>query len=496
MNKLRDLIDRQLGIVSMYHVVVIGLVAISGWALVLMAAGELAYSPLAFIISIALCTGVSFGSNTLFGWLFGVRPHHESAVITGLILALLFTPPVGVLAGLKLALVAVIAMASKYVLAVRGKHLFNPAAIAIVIASVGQLAYASWWIATPALLPLTILAAGLILYKTQKVTMAVLFLGISITLLSIQTAFLGPLSLQALGAAITSWPLIFFAGVMLSEPQTLPPKRSQQYLVAAIVAVFVTMPLHYGTIVMMPALALIIGNILAFYFGTRRGIALRLIDKKPIGSNGHELLFDTKPFQFEPGQYMELSLPHGGMDRRGMRRVFSIIGRPYDEQVSIATRLPEPSSSFKRALVGMKKGQLVYATRVAGDFVLPKETSDPILFIAGGIGITPLISFLMAPGRRDITVLYAVSSVADIMFADVLRQYDIKVVIVTPDTAPLPDPAWLRQHGVITRELLTRYIQPDSHVYISGPPPMVTRAKRYAASLGARHIRTDHFKGY
>lgn len=498
MRDIKNWLDFLLGKLTMYHVVVQALVLLVFAAFVLMFTGYLSYSPIEFAVSILLlCTG-AYAFNKLFGWLFGVKPHAESAVITGLILALLFTPPVSVIAGVKLLLVVAIAMASKYILAIRGKHIFNPAAAAIVIASVGQLAYASWWVATPALLPVAIVSALLVLYKTQKIYMGLMFLGIAIALITIQTAVSGQLTTQTLIAAITSWPLVFFAGIMLSEPQTLPPRRWQQYTIAGIVAVLMTIPIHYGTILMTPALALIIGNAVAFYMGIRRGVTFRLVDKKQIGNNSFELTFDTKELVFEPGQYVELSLPHAHMDMRGMRRVFTIIGRAGASQVSIATRLPDKASSFKRALTGMKTGQIVYGTRIAGDFVLPKDPSVPIVFIAGGIGITPFLSFIMAEKKRDITLIYAVSTLSDILFIDELKRYDIKVIIVSSDTGVLPDPSWRLEPGRLSAELIASYIKKDDepHVYISGPPSMVSDARSLVKSMGIRTIRTDHFTGY
>lgn len=482
----------------MYHVVVLGLSGLTVAAAGLMLSGYLPYSMPLFVVSIILFVGGSYASNWLFGWLFGVRPHSESAVITGLILALLFSPPVSFIAAIKIVLVATIAMASKYILAYRGKHIFNPAAVAIVIASVGGLAYATWWIATPALLPLTVIVAFLILYKTQKVRMGIVFLGVAVALFTAQVLIGGDWSAKVITASLVSWPLVFFAGVMLSEPQTLPPRRKQQYIIAIVVAVLMVIPFHYQSIIMTPALALIIGNGLAFYMGARQAVTLRLVDKKRIGTDSYELTFDTKPLPFVPGQYVELTIPHRRADARGLRRVFTIVGRANDTQLSIATRVPEKPSSFKHALTTLKTGQTIHGTRIAGDFVLPDDTDIPVVFVAGGIGITPLISFLMDTKKRDITVLYAVTSVADMVFIDVLRRYDVRVIVVTPDSAPLPENDWLRETGHLSVQIIEKYIDPTTrpYVYISGPPVMVDQVKRLVKDIGIKDIKTDHFTGY
>lgn len=499
MSGIRDHIDLMIGKLTMYHIVVQGLVLLIVASFVLMLTGYLPYSPVSFAASLVLFCGGSYAANKLFGWLFGVRSHAESAVITGLILALLFSPPESMLDGVKLLLVAAIAMASKYVIALRAKHIFNPAAIAIVIASIGQLAYASWWVATPALLPFTIVAAALILYKTEKIRVGLVFLVVAVGLITLQMIAAGQISTAALSAALTSWPLVFFAGVMLSEPQTLPPRRWQQYSIAALVGVLVVTPFHYGPVLMTPALALVIGNAVAFYMGIQRNVTLRLVSKKQIGKNGYELTFDVKPFAFEPGQYVELSLPHAHMDLRGMRRVFTLIGRSNATQVSIATRLPEKSSSFKRAFTNMKNGQIVYGTRVAGDFVLPRDPSIPIVFIAGGIGITPLISFIMSEQKRDITLIYSVASLSDMFFVDELRRYDVTVIVVTSQGGKLPDSSWKLVTGKLSAQVIGDVTRSDGHpphVYVSGSPKMVKEAVALAKEAGVRTIRTDQFTGY
>lgn len=498
MNNMGDYLDEQLGRITMYRLVVYGLIAISLMALGLMLVGYLPYSPVAFLASVGLFVGMSYAANRLLGWLFGVRPHSESAIITGLILALLFVPPTTFLEGLQLGLIAVIAMASKYVIAFRGRHIFNPAAIGIVLAGVTGLAYAAWWIATPALLPITAIVSWLILFKTKRLQMAGVFLAVAVGVILARTAVDGGLSFQTVTMALTSWPLVFFAGVMLCEPLTLPPRKRQQFIEAAVVGLLLGSGLQLGGVTMTPALALVVGNILGWYWGTRRLIKLRLVSRKHMGLNMYDFTFDSNKPQYIAGQYLELSLPHRHADSRGMRRTFSIVGRPGDEHLNIGTRLPEKPSSFKRALMNMKPGQTVYATRIAGDFVLPDDESVPVVLIAGGIGVTPYISYIMTAGKRDMKLIYAVSSSADLAYVEQLRSHDITITIVSPDEAPLPEPTWRHSKApflneTIIKEMIDTGSQPI--VYISGPPGMVNRTKRIVRGLGLRY-KTDHFAGY
>jgi ferredoxin-NADP reductase len=486
---MTDWLDEQLGRITMYRLVLYGLIVLAAMALLLMMTGEFDYSPIHFLISIIVSVGAAYGANRLFGWLFSVRPHGESAIITGLILALLFIPPITVIGYAKLALVAIIAMASKYIIVVRGRHVFNPAAIAIVIASVGGLAFAGWWIATPAMIPVTLVVALLILYRTKKLRIGLIFIATAIISLALQGT--------GVATALTSWPLLFVAGIMLTEPLTLPPHARQQYAVAAIVGILMTVPFHYGRITMTPALALVIGNLIGWWFGQRRSIKLRYVGKKQMGASTYDFTFDSARLAFQPGQYLELTVPHARPDSRGQRRIFSIASKPGEEQVNIGTKIPTKPSSYKRALMNLRTGETLYATRIAGDFVLPRDTQSPIICIAGGIGITPYISFLLS-SDRPLQLLYAVNSADDLSYVDQLRQHNIAVTIVSPNDMRLPDPDWKHVKGRIDSDVLKTSIDIESNpsVYVSGPPAMVMNTKRLLRGIGVTRIKVDEFSGY
>lgn len=482
-------LDQQLGRITMYRSVLYALIVLTVMAFILMIAGNIDYSPLSFLLSIAVSVGIAYGSNRLFNWLFSVHPHTESALITGLILALLFTPPESALGFAKLGLVVVIAMASKYVIAPRGRHIFNPAAIAIVIASISGLAYAGWWIATPAMIPVTLLVAAMLLYRTKKVRMGMIFIAAAIVFLFLRGT--DPLT------ALTSWPILFVAGIMLTEPLTLPPRARQQYIVALLVAFLITLPFSYSRITMTPALALVAGNAVGWWFGQRRAVKLRYASKKQMGNDTYELTFDTRKAAFEPGQYLELSLPHSHPDSRGQRRMFSIVGSPGDEQISIGTKLPPKPSSFKRALMNLKTGEALYATRVAGDFVLPSDPKVPVVCIAGGIGVTPFISYCLSTDR-PLRLIYSVSNLTDLSYVHVLKQHAIDVTVVSPSDGILPDADWRHIKGKLDKQTLGELIDATTQpaVYISGPPTMVNATRKIVKELGIHRVKVDEFSGY
>lgn len=495
---MKDWLDAQLSRVTMYRLVTLCLSALLVASGLFALTGYFSFSPIELFIATSVLIGATLGTSKLFGWLFGVSVQSESSAITGLILAFLFMPPTSWQGWAVLVFIGVIAGASKFLLAIRGRHIFNPAAVAAVIAGAVGLAGASWWVATPALLPVVVMISLLILYKTRRLLMGGVFVAVAVVAVTLQGMLAGEMIGESLWLAVASWPIVFFAGVMLSEPLTQPPRRSQQLAIAALVAVLLAMPLQTSVLTMSPALALLIGNAISWWLGTRRAVKLKFVERKRLTPSSYEFIFEgTAPFR--AGQYIELMLPHKKPDSRGARRVFTIATSPGDKSLRFGIKIPERSSTFKQALMVLQPGKVIQATRIAGDFVLPKDTKQPVLFVAGGIGITPLISYIRARQSHDITLVYAVSSPAEIAYRDVLAVSGMKVIVVVPGGKAEVPGGWKVVDGAfVSEDILAEHVADlkDRTAYISGPPLMVNAVKRSVRKLGARFVHTDHFSGY
>lgn len=496
---MKDQLEYWLSKVTMYRLVTLCLSVLLGVAAVLSATGYLAFSVWSLMLGAGILLASTYGSGRLFGWLFGVRPHGESSIITALILTCLFLPPTSALGVIVFVLIGFFASASKYLIAVRGRHILNPAAASAAIATTTGLVSMAWWVATPALLPLTLIIALLILYKTRRLQMGMVFMSIASTLVTAQAVLFGATLSEGLWSAFASWPILFFAGVMLSEPLTQPPRRWQQLTIAAIVAVLFAAPIHSPLIPFTPAIALVVGNIIAWYWGSRRSLALKFIKKVQLTPSSYEFVFSGS-VPYVAGQYIELTVPHKKADSRGQRRLFTIATSPGDKTVRFGIKIPEKHSTFKQALLELREGNVVRATRVAGDFLLPNDTTQPLLFVAGGIGITPLISYLRSYKDRDIILVYAVASAAEIAYRDILAVAGIPVIIVTATgrVDNMPGGWNVIRADAVSTELLKKAVKDiqTRAVYISGPPLMVNAVARSAHQLGVRRIKTDHFAGY
>jgi ferredoxin-NADP reductase len=449
--------------------------------------GGLSYTPLSIASGVVVFVVVCLIANYAFGYIFSVKVQYQSAIISGLILSFLFTPPSEAKDYLIIAMIAVIAMASKYLLAWRGRHIFNPAAVAAVIIACTGITAASWWVATPILLVPVLLFGTFTLYRTHRLRMGYLYVFVALAISLLVTAGQGSISLETTWMVIASYPILFLAFFMLTEPLTQAPRNWQRNGIAVAVAVLASSQLFVGNILLAPESALIIGNIIAFMFGQKQAIRLRFVGKSEFANGQVEYSFaPVKPLRFKAGQYIELSLPHKRIDMRGMRRMFSIASDEEAETLQIITRHSTPSSSFKSALHALKENDIISATGIYGDFVLPKNESQKIMFLAGGIGITPFLSHIVSlASTRDIILLYFIRNQEDIVKKDELQKAKTRGVTVV-----------FVQNQTIT-EALDQYVRDGSEriAYVSGAPGFVDTAKLVLKNR-SKKVVTDYFSGY
>jgi ferredoxin-NADP reductase len=492
--------DTAIGRVTMYRLVSILLVVLVIASLVLSATGLLFFTPLELAAALAVAVGVSVASSRIVAPLFRVVPHTESAVITGLLLFFIFRPSIDPLELGAIALAALVATLSKYLVAVRGRHIVNPAAFGAVVVGATGLSVSWWWVGSTALLPVVAAGALLILYRTRRFALAGVFVLVSVGAIVVQLFDSGMTLPAALATPFTSYPVVFFAAFMLTEPLTLPPRRWQQLVEAGIVGLLFALPYSLGPLFATPELALVAGNVLAFLAGQRRGIRLVLESRRKLTPTVVELRFrPAAPVRYDAGQYVELTVPHDHPDSRGSRRMFSVATAPGGDLLTVAFREHEPGSSFKRAVARLEPGAVVRATGVWGDFTLPADAAKPLVLVAAGIGITPFLSQLgdlrRSGEHRDVVLVYAVPGAAEIAFREELELLGIPVFLAAPERPETLPAGWrYLGPGRLTGERLAEAIPDLSQrtALLSGPPALVDALR----PVFGRRARTDYFSGY
>src|SRR3989338_8151349 len=131
--------------ITMYRLLLYYLIALLAAAVVFSAAGILPYNPVDILASAGFLAALSWLWNAVVSRVWKIPVNAESSLITALILALIITPGRSYESFLLLLSSGLIALASKYILAIRGKHVFNPAALGAPVVGFFFEQGATWW---------------------------------------------------------------------------------------------------------------------------------------------------------------------------------------------------------------------------------------------------------------------------------------------------------------------------------------------------------------
>lgn len=499
-----DVLDR----ITMYRLLLYYLIGLLVVAVGLSVVKDLQYSPITIVASTLILVATCWVVNRLLAYIFAAPVNGESSLITGLILALIITPKFGIYDILFLLAAAGLAMGSKYVLTINRRHIFNPAAIAVALTALGPRQAASWWIGSAVLLPFVVIGGLLLVRKLRRGQMVLSFLLAVFVATIIYTLIGHGNVVTALKEAALSSPVFFLGFIMLTEPLTSPPTKKKQAWYAVLVGALLPPQVHLLNLYSSPELALIIGNIFSYIISPKTKLFPVLKEKVRIAADAVEFVFTPgQKLAYQPGQYMEWTLPHLDTDKRGSRRYFTLASSPTEPNIRLGVKFYKQSSSYKKALLAMDSDTPIVAAQIAGDFTLPKDPNQKLAFIAGGIGVTPfrsMVKYLLDTGdNRSVSMLYSARNAQDVAYKELLEEARQKIEIRTTyaltDTGTnLPDSYSIA--GFITKQTIEEQI-PDClerTFYISGTHSMVTSMQDILVGLGVSkgHIKVDYFPGY
>lgn len=503
-----NFIDDFLNSITMYRLVLYVLMAIIVWAAILSFLGFLPFTPYALLFSTAFLLFIGWATNAVFAGVFETPANAESFYISALILALIISP-ISSFADLSfLFWAAVLTMASKFILAVRKKHIFNPVALAVFVTSVTINKSATWWVGTAWMLPVVAVGGLLITRKIRRFDLVGSFALVSLITIAITNMSHGVSVATTVSRMLLNSPWVFFATVMLTEPLTTPPTRGLRIWYGAITGFLFSPLVHLGSVYTAPESALLLGNLYSWWVSPKEKLLLMFTQKIQLAPNIYDFIFATnRPARFTPGQYMEWTLSHKSPDDRGNRRYFTISSSPTEGGLRLGVRFNNPSSSFKTAMLTMSPGSKMLAGQLAGDFTLPPDPSEKLVFVAGGIGVTPFRSMvkyaLDTNQKRDIVLLFSNKTASEIVYSETFdeaaKKFGMKTIYTLTDKTQLPAD-WAGSVGRIDAAMIEKEI-PDYRqrlFYISGPNALVTANERLLRSMGVSrsHIKTDFFPGF
>ena len=209
--------------------------------------------------------------------------------------------------------------------------------------------------------------------------------------------------------------------------------------------------------------------------------------------------------EFRPGQYFHVTLPNlGDDDEKGLRRHITVVTSPNEKGVlGFATRMRD--SAFKRTLGELPLGSEVEIEPPKGKFVLPEETARPLVFVAGGIGITVFRSMLRyireerLPYR--VTLIYSNRERESTAFLDELRELeqalrDFRLILTMTE-----DPGWEGETRKVDSEFVKDYLGEDLNEYtflVAGPPGMAEGVQKALEEAGVRdeNVIAERYSGY
>lgn len=492
------LVDDFLDSITMYRLVLYFLILLAGVGFIYSIFGVLPYDPINYVFSFTLLLVASGITNYVFAIAFDAPTNIESVYISALILGLIIVPPVNFTQVLFVAWAGVLAMSSKFILTISKKHVFNPVAVSVALTAFFINGTASWWVGVPSMLPFVAIGGFLIVRKIRRWDLVLSFLGTALTVIFVSTLLKGSNPLNITWRSLTDTPLLFFAAIMITEPLTTPPTKTLRIIYGAIVGFLFAPDVHLGSIFTTPEIALIIGNIYSYIVSPKYKVLLTLKDKLRLTPDTYDFVFATdSPIKFTPGQYMEFTFPHPESDSRGVRRYLSLASSPTENELRLGVKFGSPPSSFKKSLLKLTPDQKIAAGQLIGDFVMPKDKSKKLVFMAGGIGITPyrsMLQYLIDKGeRRDIAVFYSATNQDDFVYRDVLarakEKLGIKVILIPTSST-----------GHIGPKMVAEYL-PDygeRTYYISGSHGVVVALKDVVKRLGVgdNQIITDYFPGF
>ncbi len=230
-------------------------------------------------------------------------------------------------------------------------------------------------------------------------------------------------------------------------------------------------------------------------------------DKREVAKGTLLVLFDLggESLDYRPGQYFWVELldpPYE--DEKGSRRHITAVTSPTERgMIGLCTRLRD--SAFKRSLAELPVGAEVEVEQPKGDFVLPEDSSRPLVFVAGGIGITVFRSMLRyiqderLPHR--VTLIYSNRDRESAALLDEIEEIDRANPNVRVILTMTKDPEWPGETRRIDAAFLREYLgdELESSTYlVAGPPEMAkaSTAELESAGVAPEHISTDGFSGY
>lgn len=237
---------------------------------------------------------------------------------------------------------------------------------------------------------------------------------------------------------------------------------------------------------------------------------VRLREQRPETQDVMTFVFDLQGqrYFYTAGQFAYFELDDLKFDDpRGKRRHFTLSSSPTENGiVQFTTKLR--GFGLKETLRAASPGLELSLEEARGRFVLEENTGKSIVFLGGGIGVTPFRSMLRYATDENleipITLLYSAEAPEQLVFRkefDLLPQENPRLkVVLTVSALENAEKLWLGETGRIDEAKIRAHVQdlPNTIFYTCGPPPMVQAMQELLKAMGVADeaVRVERFTGY
>lgn len=207
------------------------------------------------------------------------------------------------------------------------------------------------------------------------------------------------------------------------------------------------------------------------------------------------------PFTFLPGQYASIT---SEIEGQKVRRSYTISSSPTQrDYIELTIKREQHGLESRHLHDHAVTGDLLEIAAPAGRFFFTGKEAEGIVLIAGGVGITPMMSVLRSLTDRsyehDIFLLYGVNTPTDLIFheeCDYLARRHQRLHIVSI-VAKADGTDWAGPVGYLTADFIAASVPEiaSRRVHLCGPPPMMDAVKAALAQLQvpADQVKTEEF---
>lgn len=199
---------------------------------------------------------------------------------------------------------------------------------------------------------------------------------------------------------------------------------------------------------------------------------------------------NNKPFHFQPGQFAWITAWDSPF--RDHEHPFSFSGSA-EKSTQLFFTIKE-LGDFTASIKNLSKTQRVYIDGPYGSFSIDRHPhSERFAFIAGGIGITPIMSMLRTLAdrgdSRHLTLIYANKMLEVATFLEEIEELTQKLNLKVVHVLESPPEGWRCEKGFLTAEILKRHLLVEHipnriEIFICGPDPMMDAVEKALIQLG------------